>query len=206
MKRYIIYIWLALQGFILHAESIDSLFTRVPTDLLPLLERNARLDLLDLYNYGMTAKAENLYEGTSHLLVKQKDFLHLQLTDISTWSLKRLVTGNDTLLCCIHTLTRPAIASSIRFYDPQWQTVDIDMPKPADSLFWQPADSLSHERLAELRTRIDFSAVTAFWSADSTELTLRISIVDLNEEDRRDAQQCLRPVTYVWCDQKFVLK
>lgn len=206
MKRYIIYIWLALQSFALHAESIDSLFIRVPDNLLPLLELNARLDLLDLYNCGMKAKAENAYKGTSYLTVKSKHFLHLQLTDISTWSLKRLATEGDTLFSCIHTLTHPAIASSIRFFNPQWESVDIELPQPADSLFWQPTDSLSHERITELRSRINFSAVTAFWSPEVDELTLRISVVDLNEEDRKDALLCLRPATYVWRNKKFVLK
>lgn len=38
--------------------SIDSLFAAVPATELPLLERNARLDMLDLYNYRMTAKGK----------------------------------------------------------------------------------------------------------------------------------------------------
>ena len=79
MKRYLLYILFLLQGLATQAESIDSLFTRVPASVLPMLAHNARLDLLDLYNYKMTAKAENDFGGTSYLLVKAENFLHLKL-------------------------------------------------------------------------------------------------------------------------------
>lgn len=206
MKRYLLYILFLLQGFAAHAESIDSLFTRVPDNVLPMLAHNARLDLLDLYNYKMTAKAENDFGGTSYLLVKAENFLHLKLTDVSQWSLKRLASQNDTILCCVHSIIRPAIASSISFYDNQWQPLKIELPQPEEELFWQPSDSLTNDRIAELQARLDFSAFIAAWDVESNELTFRIAISDLNEEDRKDAEHCLRPVTYVWQERQFVLK
>ena len=206
MKRYLLYILFLLQGFAAHAESIDSLFTRVPDNVLPMLAHNARLDLLDLYNYKMTAKAENDFGGTSYLLVKAENFLHLKLTDVSQWSLKRLASQNDTILCCVHSIIRPAIASSISFYDNQWQPLKIELPHPEEQLFWQPSDSLTNDRIAELQARLDFSAFIAAWDVESNELTFRIAISDLNEEDRKDAEHCLRPVTYVWQERQFVLK
>lgn len=206
MKRYLLYILFLLQGFAAHAESIDSLFTRVPDNVLPMLAHNARLDLLDLYNYKMTAKAENNFGGTSYLLVKAENFLHLKLTDVSQWSLKRLASQNDTILCCVHSIIRPAIASSISFYDNQWQPLKIELPQLEEQLFWQPSDSLTNDRIAELQARLDFSAFIAAWDVESNELTFRIAISDLNEEDRKDAEYCLRPVTYVWQERQFVLK
>ncbi len=206
MKRYLLYILFLLQGLTTQAESIDSLFTRVPAGVLPMLAHNARLDLLDLYNYKMTAKAENDFGGTSYLLVKAENFLHLKLTDVSQWSLKRLTSQNDTILCCIHSFIRPAIASSISFYDNQWQPLKIEFPQPDAQLFWQPTDSLTHDRIAELQARLDFTAVIAAWDVEACELTFRIAISDLNEEDRKDAELCLRPVTYVWQERRFILK
>ncbi|MBF0950389.1 MAG: DUF3256 family protein, partial [Alloprevotella tannerae] len=41
------------------ASPIDSVFVRVPTDILPMLDMNARLDMIDLYNYNMKAEAYN---------------------------------------------------------------------------------------------------------------------------------------------------
>lgn len=50
--------------------NIDSTFLKVPMSELPLLEHNPRLDMIDLYNYKMIAKGENIFGGTSVLTKK----------------------------------------------------------------------------------------------------------------------------------------
>lgn len=53
------------------AQTLDIYFVNAPKSVLPLLDRTARLDLMDLYASGLPAKAENLYGGQSELLKRQ---------------------------------------------------------------------------------------------------------------------------------------
>ena len=79
------------------AQTLDIYFVNAPKSVLPLLDRTARLDLMDLYASGLPAKAENLYGGQSELLKKTSDYLMLKTSDAGTWQLKVLTAGHDTL-------------------------------------------------------------------------------------------------------------
>lgn len=68
-------------------ENIDSVFTNLPSELMPLLARNDRLDLLDYHKAGMEARVTNLLGGTTTLVERNDTTLSLQLTAVSRWRL-----------------------------------------------------------------------------------------------------------------------
>ena len=68
-------------------ENIDSVFTNLPSELMPLLARNDRLDLLDYHKAGMEARVTNLLGGTTTLVERNDTTLSLQLTSVSRWRL-----------------------------------------------------------------------------------------------------------------------
>lgn len=68
-------------------ENIDSVFTNLPSELMPLLARNDRLDLLDYHKAGMEARVTNLLGGTTALVERNDTTLCLQLTEVSRWRL-----------------------------------------------------------------------------------------------------------------------
>ena len=68
-------------------ENIDSVFTNLPSELMPLLARNDRLDLLDYHKAGMEARVTNLLGGTTTLVERNDTTLSLQLTSVSCWRL-----------------------------------------------------------------------------------------------------------------------
>lgn len=68
-------------------ENIDSVFTNLPSELMPLLARNDRLDLLDYHKAGMEARVTNLLGGTTALVERNDTTLSLQLTSVSGWRL-----------------------------------------------------------------------------------------------------------------------
>ncbi len=203
MKKLIFVALLSLLGMRTWAENMDSLFVRVPQSVLPLLDRNARLDMTDLYNYKMQAKATNMMDGTSLLLKKSDDYLHLRLTEVSTWTLKRLTLGADTLFCCVHTLDAGGKESRIRFYRTDWTETNVSVPQPCFDEFWHAADTLSSQRAEELRGKFFPLLIEAAWSADKPELTLSISTAPLSTTDREEAQRCLRAITYRWTGNGF---
>ena len=66
MKKFLKVLSLLLVGlpFITYrsaqAQSLDTLFVDAPTTLFPVVDKAARLDLIDLYNHGIAAKVENI--------------------------------------------------------------------------------------------------------------------------------------------------
>lgn len=104
-----------------HAQTVDSAFVAVPDSVLPLLDRNARLDLLDYANAGMEAKVTNLMDGTTWLTEKTDSTVTLQLTPVSQWQLC-LVPCSDGGVCYVvrQTFFLPEPYCREVRYDGQW--------------------------------------------------------------------------------------
>lgn len=71
LRYYLLTILMFLSSGLAYAQSMDTMLVRVPQSELPLLERNPRLDMLDLYNSQMEAKGENIFGGYSYLLKRR---------------------------------------------------------------------------------------------------------------------------------------
>ena len=85
-------------------QNIDSVFVYTPAEILPLLDRDARLDLVDYANAGMEGQAENCMGGTTRLLQKNDTLISLQLTPASQWELRIRFTPEGTKrYVCTHT-------------------------------------------------------------------------------------------------------
>lgn len=83
-------------------ETLATLFIAVPLTLIPLLDRNSRMDMVDLYDAGQTALVENRYGGESELTALSDSVLTVRLTEVSTLQMRML---SDTLLSIEHTVT-----------------------------------------------------------------------------------------------------
>lgn len=193
---------------IARAQTMDSLFVQVPAAELPLLGRNPRLDMLDLYNYRMNAKGENIFGGTSVMLQKDSDFVEVQLTEVSRWQLMRLRDDSLSLYSCVHTLLEPVPASRLRFYRTDWtvDTTQVGALRLSLSDFLVPTDSLSPERREEVLRRLGSPRTAAAWTrtADGLpRLTFTVPVDGLGREDKSDAARCLRPVSFVWRTGRF---
>lgn len=103
-----------------HAQSIDTLFRHVPQEELPMLELNARLDMLDLFNCQMAAKGENIFGGSSVMVKKTANHLVIDLSDVSRWEMMRVPFGGTYRCVCIHSLTSALPSSRWRVYDANW--------------------------------------------------------------------------------------
>lgn len=174
-----------------------------------MLDLNSRLDMVDLYNYNMTAKSENIFSGLSILQEKSNNFMRIQLTEVSSWELMRLYKDNEDIYACIYTLTYPATQSHIRFYAEDWSVEDdVALPQLCLDDFWQTTDSISAERAQELRAKLTPMYVGMTWEKeDATSLPtlkLAVSTENLSSEDQADAAKCLHSITLVWDGKAFI--
>ena len=196
--------FLALAG---KAQTMDSLFVALPEAVLPMLEHNSRLDLLDLYNCGMKAQVYNDLNG--EVLLEQKDSAHLLVhtTVSTTLEVQRLPKGKDTIYACVRTVSLPERSSQLLFLDGECRPVDIPLPEQVSlQRCWQPSDSLGQDRQEALRQQLLPAVFAAHWESapeGKQWLVYEVSVDGLMAGDRQDALRCLRPLRFLWRDGRW---
>ena len=178
------------------AQSLREMFVNMPTELLPLLKQNDRLDLIDLYDAKMSAPVTNRLDGKSRLKELTGDYLLLSLSASSSMQIKMLPTQNgDTLLCVVNTVLAEAADSRINFYGKDWQPVDgklFDSPAIADFLL--PSDSVNEVLefadiyLVELRLSSDDNTLVAEYTQPRY----------MSKEEKERIMPLLRKISYEW--------
>lgn len=207
MKRYVILI-LALCLFLrVSAEHrVDAYFSKMPQAVLPLLDKTARLDMLDLYNSHLTSRVENLFGGQSVLLAKTDDYINIKCTDSSSWQMKLLPMAHDTLIVCISTVCGLNAYSRLNYYrGSDWHFVKRESLKPSFNLFIKSdVESL----LDCLQLSLDVlrnSPILLTLSEDEPILTCKLSCSSLSFEAKEKLTPLLQSIQYRWSSGKWVL-
>jgi len=202
-QRTLITILLLLGTLNVFAQSVDTLFAYVPRNVLPLLDKTAKLDLLDLYNNGLPAKAENTLGGQAELLEKTSDKLLLRTTDAGKWLMKLLPAGHDTLICCIYSLKAGGTSSSVTLYQRNWHISKHNAPAPAFEQLYNSKNPLSAVRAQSIQATLREAPVSASWNDAEQALIFKIDTGGLCEEDKKDADKCVSEAKYYWTDGTF---
>ncbi|MGM9687996.1 MAG: DUF3256 family protein [Alloprevotella sp.] len=201
MKRLLYIIMCACMACQMRAQvqMTDSVFAKVPREVLPVLDRTAKLDLLDLYNCKLPAKAENSYGGQSELLLKTADFLVLRTSEVGTWQMKLLDTPHDTLVMVVWCLQAGGLHCEAEVYDLQWRTYrHAALPQPQFEALFVPSPDLSDDRNQVLAAVLRQVPVVMKWDDAGKQLVCRLGLDGLSVEDRADAEGCARALHYEW--------
>ena len=177
----------------------DSVFAKVPREVLPVLDRTAKLDLLDLYNCKLPAKAENSYGGQSELLLKTADFLVLRTSEVGTWQMKLLENQHDTLVMVVWCLQADGLHCEAAVYDLQWRTYrHAALPQPQFDELFVTSPELSDDRNQVLAAVLRQMPVVMQWDDEGKRLVCRLGLEGLSVEDKADAASCTKPLFYEW--------
>lgn len=180
-------------------QTADSMFARVPREVLPVLDRTARLDLLDLYNCGLPAKAENCYGGQSELLRKSADFLLLRTSEVGTWQMKLLENPHDTLVMTVWCLEADGLHCEAGVYDLGWhKSRPVALPQPRFEELFVPSPDLSDDRNQVLAAVLRRMPVVMQWDDEGRRLVCRLGLEGLSAEERADAAGCTKHLSYEW--------
>lgn len=103
---------------------LATLFVTAPTSVVPLLNQSTRLDLIDLYEAGMTAQGGNRYGGISEMTMLNDTLLTVRLTDVSTLQM-RLV--SDSIVEVTHSVkAAERDFTTTACYTKDWQEVTAE--------------------------------------------------------------------------------
>ncbi len=187
------------------AFSVADCFKAVPQSVFPLLDRTARLDLIDLYNNHIEAKVQNVYGGQATLHELTDNYLRLDCTEVSSWQLRLLPLAADTLILSVHTVDAQGRSSDIKLYNRHWTEVKTALPHPTASAFVKKNSPLSYLRQQELLPVIASLPMQATTTANEQTITYTLSTEALPRETADDIRSMLRPVAYTWQQGKFVV-
>lgn len=181
-----------------------SAFVNLPVNVLDILPRNVRIDMLTYFAADSIWQAPNSMEGLSHLETAGKDYLRVALTEVSDLQVRMLPYGKDRqIVMTIYTIGRGGQApdSDVRFFDASLTELDrtkfFRYPQLKDYLD-VPKGSLTS--MKELTQMVAFPTYEFVTDAESTDLRGRLSVGEyMQTDDYNILKLYLRPgVTYLW--------
>ena len=186
------------------AWTISDAFATAGGDIIPLLDRNARLDMIDYFNSGMDRPSTNELAGRSSITRMDDRSMRIRLTDASNYQLAALPAGADTLVAVIATVLTPAPDSRMAVYTRSW---DKDLTK---NIFKQPV--LSDWRTAGGRRHRDEVAKLVPFMLTAYDYDPATSTLTLSDNSRQclseEVYETVRPylkekLVYRWNGKKF---
>lgn len=111
---------IAASAFNCAARSVKDFFVSAPRQVIPLLDKNSRLDMIDYFNSGLGTSTPNNLGGGSALTSLGDNRMDIKLTEGSNMELALVSAGTDTLLVVINTVLTPVADSKLAMYSPDW--------------------------------------------------------------------------------------
>ncbi|MBP5629646.1 MAG: DUF3256 family protein [Bacteroidaceae bacterium] len=110
------------------ARVMKDFFIAMPDSLMPMLDANARKDLVDICMSGMSTALPNEWDGTSMMQKLTDTFLQLREDSegLVTTRMALITHGRDTVICVVRTLSTPQPTSELQFFNSQWQEQNVE--------------------------------------------------------------------------------
>lgn len=147
-------------------------FTSAPRKVIPLLDENAKLDMVDYFNSNLANTTSNTYGGKSRITSLDASQLTAQLTEASQCQIAVLPDGKDGLIALITTVASPTPDSRMSIYTPDWSrditASTFTKPTLAD---WLTPEGKKHAQ--EVEMTVPFLLIS--YSYDPSDRTLRLT-------------------------------
>jgi hypothetical protein len=181
-------------------------FTEAPQSVFPLLNLDARLDMIDYFESGMANTSKNAMEGQSRITAMTPDKVSISMSEASDYELCLLPTADgDTAIAVIATVATPAPDSRMSVYSKDWSK------NLTSGAFSNPvlSDWLSEEgkeRAAEVEGLVPFLLISYSYDPASGVLTLTNNTGRFLSSDIYEiVKPCLKgSITYKWNGKQFV--
>ena len=148
------------------SKSAGEYFAAAPDSVVPLLDLNTRLDMLDYYDCGSRTASTNMLEGKSRVTYRDSLTVRYELTERIKGQLSVIpMAKGDSLIIVITTLATPTPDSEIEIYTTQWQ-------RPGKPVFRSPTMSDWITAAAPPEEQAQFMMYSADYDSSTKTLTL----------------------------------
>lgn len=182
-------------------------FVNMPFSLLPLLDKSARLDLLDYYANGSTHTVMNNLGGQSRILSETPEYLKIQISPSDTLEIASFPYKKTRLVAMVETIGSEGVASDSRitFLDKDFRhlkTADYFKAPGLKDFFPRGV------KIADVEDCVPLVPVRLAYSPANQELTASLRVDEIMSEEckKKLAPYMLPQIRYVWNGKKFVIK
>lgn len=157
-------------------------FTSAPRKVMPMLDENTRLDMVDYFNSGMSTTSANNLNGRSRITALSPDQLTVSLTDASTCNVIVLPGEQNPMLALITTVATPAPDSRMSVFTADWKR-DVTpsvFAKPTLADWLTPAGK---KNMAEVEATVPFLLIGYVYDPATATLTLTNNAAGFLGED-----------------------
>lgn len=126
--KALILIAAALAALTAGARTAADFFAKAPDSVLPLLQENTRLDMLDYFNSGLQTPSANTLGGRSRITSLSDRAVTVEMSRDASVQMAVITAGKDTLIAVVETVLTPVADSGVRLYRAaDWK----ELPSPA---------------------------------------------------------------------------
>jgi len=179
-------------------------FAKAPRKVIPLLDENARLDMIDYFNSNMSNSTDNSYGGKSRITSLSPQKLTARLTDASTCQVIVLPAEGGSLIGMITTVATPTPDSRMSVYTSDWSR-DVTasaFKKPTLEDWLTPEGKKNSD---EVEMTVPFLLISYDYDPDSAVLTLTNNSAKFLGEDvyRTVSSYVLPKIRYKFNGKRF---
>lgn len=150
-KKIIIYLlfFLTVSAF---GQSVEKLFLELPDNLMPLLSKQNRFEMIEYYKAKQQDSIKNKFGNYTKLELYDSINQHIVISTTKNSQLEiKILNTQDTAktIAIINTILSPIQHSRISFYNAMWQKLSMDflMPKAVE---WLKKDTLDKEDIDKI--------------------------------------------------------
>lgn len=137
--KYLFLSSVLLLGMSVLSQSVEHCYINMPDGLSPLLNKKARVEMLEYHKARQNDTIQNLFGGNAVLQVFDtlNNRIIVKCTESSTMEIKVFKQGDKPIFIgLINTVCSPICQSSIQFYDTLWNKIPLrfEFPKAIDWL------------------------------------------------------------------------
>ena len=189
---------------------LREMWISMPDSLSLLLNKNMRLEMVELQDMKVKSEVNNALGEVSVLDTLTADFAQVRLGKACTWQMKLLpLEQQDSVLCLVRTFAGPEKESDVLFFDQQWQPLETDRFFPTgalggmeDRLLLRP-DTMTEARFAELKAMVEPVMVAAVLFEHENAIVFRLALPLLSTEDKEKLNAIKMQRKFNWNEGKF---
>ncbi len=190
------------------AQSMSDVWKDIPKSIVPTVSNTSRLDMIDLYQAGMTARTTTSFGDEAQILVMGESYMAVRTSQASVLQIKRLGKIRRPIYAVVVTVETPVPHSRVELYNAKWEAISLDKRLPRIGVEAFVSDSLKGDYRKLLLSKVKVRTIQYNMSEESCDLIVVPSFMQiLDENTRQELTPYIKPqIRLSWQGKKWVLK
>lgn len=156
-------------------------FIKAPASVLPTLDKNTRLDMVDYFKGGMATASPTSLNGEARVTAMTDGQIEFTTSDNGRMTMSPVKYGRDTVIVVVKTVDLPAADSRVELYSwPAWDLLDsCDSGVIAD---WVTPSARKENRTEDVENALGFMTASATFDPATLTVTFAPTVASVITE------------------------